>query len=88
MYNKKAREREVRVSRDEVLGDNGVKPIPLRTLDRLARSDALTDTVTPTGGRGRRTADQVRREVLAQWPAGKATITLPAAEGEPDGAEA
>ena len=76
------------MSRDEVLGGIGVKRIPLRILDRLARSDALTNTVTPTGGRGRRTADQVRHEVLAQWPAGKATITLPAAEREPDGAEA
>jgi len=76
------------VSRDEVLGGIGVKPIPLRILDRLARSDALTHPVRPTAGRAQRTADQVRREVLAQWPAGKATITLPAAEREPDGAEA
>ena len=87
-YNKKARECEVCVSRDEVLGGIGVKCIPLRILDRLARSDALTHPVRPTGGRAQRTADQVRREVLAQWPAGKATITLPAAEREPDGTEA
>mmetsp|Transcript_33448 Transcript_33448/g.110604 ORF Transcript_33448/g.110604 Transcript_33448/m.110604 type:complete len:230 (-) Transcript_33448:258-947(-) len=66
----------------------GCEPIPLRILDRLARSDALTHPVRPTAGRAQRTADQVRREVLAQWPAGKATITLPAAEREPDGAEA
>ena len=76
------------MSRDEVLSGIGVKRIPLRILDRLARSDALTHPVPPTGGRAQRTADQVRREVLAQWPAGKATITLPAAEREPDGAEA